>query len=116
MPPLQRNQEAVRRWIAMAGAVSNKTKELICILNKTNVKFTASKSPEIMVHEKLAVWAQSADVNSLTDQQAVENSIQGFWADTQVPTTSNLVLVTNPPVEDQIDALAHTLSTHSEEV
>lgn len=100
----------------MAGAVSNKTKELICILNKTNVKFTGSKSPEIMVHEKLAVWAQSTDVNSLTDQQAVENSIQGFWADTQVPTTSNLVLVTNPPVEDQIDALAHTLSTHSEEV
>ena len=69
-----------------------------------------------MVHEKLAVWAQSADVNSLTDQQAVENSIQGFWADTQVPTTSNLVLVTNPPVEDQIDKLVHTLSTHSKEV
>ena len=66
----------------MASAVNTKTEHFIAILKEPCMQFFMDRNPEVVVHEKVGRWAQLQNIEDLCDNNAVSNSIDGFWTGT----------------------------------
>ena len=66
----------------MVSAVNTKTEQFIATLKEPSVQFSMDRNPEVVVHEKIGRWAQLQNIEDLRDENAVSNSIDGFWTAT----------------------------------
>ena len=93
LQPFQDHKPALERWQHMSTGFKRKADNLIEALLLPSARFTFQRNPIVLVHERLGIWAKGVDLNKLTTEQAICNSIQGFWNDTNVPSTTAITMV-----------------------
>ena len=116
LQPFKDHEAAIWRWYHLSTGFKRKADHLIEALLLPSARFTFQRNPVVLVHEKLGLWAKRVDLSSMTTEQALCDSIQGFWKDTSVLSTSAITMIANPHVEVELQALKEKVKDCTQDI